>query len=79
MKYKCENKNIQFSQAPMTFPSTKTCNNCGHIQDMHGKHTYRCPICGMVEDRDVNAAINLKNFGLANLSLRVDLGIKSEF
>ena len=63
MKNKCEQNNIPFIQAPRSFPSTKTCNNCGHIQNMKGKHIYKCPICGMIEDRDINAAINLRNFG----------------
>ena len=64
MQYKCKNRSIPFIQAPMTFPSTKTCSNCGSIKNMKGKHTYRCPVCGMVEDRDINAAKNLKQYGL---------------
>ena len=27
---------------------------------MGNKHTYRCPVCGMVKDRDINAAFNLE-------------------
>lgn len=64
MKNKCEQNNIPFIQAPTYFPSTKTCSNCGYIKIMKGKHTYKCPNCGMVEDRDINAAINLMNYGL---------------
>ena len=63
MKYKCEEKNIPFIQAPRSFASTKICNNCGHKKNMNGKHVYKCPVCGMIEDRDINAAINLKNYG----------------
>ena len=64
MKYKCKNNDILFIQAPTEFASTKTCSNCGSIKNMDGKHTYICPVCGMVEDRDVNAAKNLKQYGL---------------
>ena len=63
MKDKCALYGIQFIQAPREFPSTKKCNNCGSIKNMDGKHTYRCPVCGMAEDRDINAAINLMKFG----------------
>ena len=63
MKYKCENRNIPFIQAPREFASTQICSNCGHQKKMYSNHTYKCPICGMVEDRDINAAINLKNYG----------------
>lgn len=63
MKVKCEQNNIPFIQAPIEFPSTKTCNNCGHKKNMKGKHIYECPFCGMVEDRDINAANNLRDFG----------------
>lgn len=45
------------------YPSTKTCSNCGFILD-HIKLSTRqwdCPACGTVHNRDVNAAINLKN------------------
>ena len=63
MKYKCNAYNIPFIQAPINFPSTKKCSNCGRTKYMGSNHIYKCPVCGMVEDRDINAAINLKNYG----------------
>ena len=63
MKYKCENYNIPFIQAPMDFASTQICSSCGSKKIMRNYHTYKCPVCGMVEDRDINAAINLMNYG----------------
>jgi len=49
------------------YPSSKTCSNCGCIQDMPlTERTYVCPDCGAVIDRDVNAAINILNVGMAN-------------
>lgn len=43
------------------FPSSKTCSACGHVNtDLTlADRTYRCEACGLVADRDVNAAINL--------------------
>ena len=44
-------------------PSTKTCSSCGNTQDipLHVR-TYECG-CGLTLDRDINAAINIKNWG----------------
>jgi putative transposase len=51
------------------YPSSKTCSNCGHVQDMPlSERTYECPECGMVMDRDLNAAHNIYNIGMANYS-----------
>lgn len=43
------------------YPSSKTCTGCGHVKaEMPLKErTYICEACGMVLDRDVNAALNL--------------------
>jgi putative transposase len=45
------------------FPSTKTCSGCGHVKKrMPLKYrTYCCLKCGLVIDRDLNAAINLEH------------------
>ena len=49
--------------------TTKTCNKCGHIQDMPlSKRIYICPVCGYEENRDVNAARNILCLGQAILS-----------
>lgn len=46
------------------FPSTKKCSQCGHKKKrMPEKHrTYICLQCGLVIDRDLNAARNLEAF-----------------
>ncbi len=47
--------------APRFYPSTKTCSACGWLwSDMTLKdRTFRCASCGLVSDRDLNAATNL--------------------
>lgn len=51
------------------YPSSKTCSICGHVQDMPlSVRTYECPECGMVMDRDLNAARNIYQVGMANYS-----------
>lgn len=48
-------------------PSSKTCSHCGMInKDLTlDQREWTC-VCGKVLDRDINAAINIKNFGLKN-------------
>ena len=45
------------------FPSSKTCSGCGTVKAKLSlqERTYRCGSCGLVLDRDVNAARNLLN------------------
>lgn len=46
------------------FPSSKTCSGCdAHKADLTlAERTYTCPACGLVLDRDLNAAINLARY-----------------
>lgn len=48
-------------------PSTKTCNICGykHPNMDESIREWQCPVCKTYHDRDINAAINIKNFALA--------------
>lgn len=52
------------------FPSSKTCRHCGSInKNLTLKdRVWICPDCGEIIDRDVNAAINIRNKGIADLS-----------
>src|SRR5260370_1100573 len=51
------------------FPSTKRCSSCGHVKKrMPLKHrTYQCLVCGLIMDRDLNAALNLLWFATEQL------------
>jgi putative transposase len=46
------------------FPSTKRCSCCGHVKKRMPLRyrTYQCLVCGLVLDRDLNAALNLAWF-----------------
>ena len=45
------------------YPSSKRCSNCGNLKEMKvDKRTYKCEHCGLIIDRDLNAAINLANY-----------------
>ncbi|WP_278833476.1 zinc ribbon domain-containing protein, partial [Mitsuokella multacida] len=48
----------------------KTCHACGHVHSglKLKDRVYVCPACGFTEDRDLNAALNLrdtKNYSIA--------------
>jgi putative transposase len=51
----------QLMTAGRWFPSSKTCSGCGAVKAKLAlsERTYRCGVCGLVADRDVNAARNL--------------------
>jgi putative transposase len=60
LEYKAKKFGCEVIIADRWFPSSKTCSNCGHIQDLPLKErTYNCLSCGHSMDRDLNAAINL--------------------
>ena len=50
-------------------PSSKTCSKCGYIKhDLKLKdRTWKCPTCGECHDRDVNAAINIRDFSFVTI------------
>ena len=54
-------------------PSSKTCSCCSYKMEKLplSVRLFECPSCNLVEDRDVNASINIRNFALADaLGLR---------
>lgn len=65
MKYKCERNGISFVQADRFYPSSKICSHCGSVKkDLKlSDRVYICDNCGLVIDRDYNAAINLMKYG----------------
>ncbi len=65
LKYKAVWRGIRIVSADKFWPSTQRCSSCGYVKRGEFKLTlkdreYHCGICGWVEDRDVNAAINLR-------------------
>jgi putative transposase len=54
LEYKSQKFGCEVIIADRWFPSSKTCSNCGHIQDMPLKErTYDCESCGHSMDRDL--------------------------
>lgn len=59
--YKAEDRNIPVIKADKNFPSSQICSNCGMQHKVYRNKVFKCPYCGFRIDRDLNAAINLKN------------------
>ncbi len=59
--YKARWHGVEVRVADRWFPSSKTCSCCGVVRnDLDlSTRTYSCGVCGLVIDRDLNAAINL--------------------
>lgn len=57
---------IPVYHAPKFFSSSNICSNCGSYKDIKSNKIFRCDSCGLVLDRDLNAAINLKNWYIQN-------------
>lgn len=62
IKAKCSENGIELRVVDRWFPSSKICHHCGAIKkDLKlSDRIYRCD-CGYVEDRDLNAALNLRD------------------
>lgn len=80
MSYKMKENGKNYIKIDTFTPSSKECRKC------HTKHTelklsdrvFVCPCCGHTEDRDLHAAINIKRFGLQQISEQVGIpcGVK---
>jgi putative transposase len=63
MEYKSLWRGCELYFADRFYPSSKTCCRCGNVKKelRLSERVYKCNSCSHIEDRDVNAAINLRN------------------
>ncbi|MHB1525523.1 MAG: IS607 family element RNA-guided endonuclease TnpB, partial [Candidatus Dormibacteria bacterium] len=61
LSYKCQWYGSELVVADRWFPSSKRCCGCGTVKEelSLSERIYHCQSCGLVLDRDLNAAINL--------------------
>jgi putative transposase len=66
LAYKTQWYGSRLVVADRWFPSSKTCSGCGWRNPSLklSDRTFTCAECGLVLDRDLNAAVNLRNLGL---------------
>jgi putative transposase len=62
LDYKCLWYGSKLTVVDRFYPSSKTCSNCHAVKDRLSlkERIYCCELCGHEQDRDLNAAINLK-------------------
>ncbi|OLT63050.1 RNA-guided endonuclease InsQ/TnpB family protein [Moorena bouillonii] len=67
LDYKCQWYGRDLIKIDRWFPSSKRCGNCGHIVDKMPLdiREWKCPECGIIHDRDINASQNILAAGLA--------------
>lgn len=70
LKYKSEWEGKTYIEVDRFFPSSKTCSNCLHqVNNLSlDIRSWQCPKCKAIHDRDINAAINIRDEGLRILA-----------
>ena len=81
IEYKAAWRGVSVVTASRWFPSSKTCSACGQIKSklLLGDRKYICEFCGLSEDRDFNASINLRGLATGSSSASACQGVCSGF
>ncbi|MGC8645873.1 MAG: RNA-guided endonuclease InsQ/TnpB family protein, partial [Thermoplasmata archaeon] len=69
LEYKLTWRNAELIEIGRFDPSSKMCSRCGNMKSSLklSERTYHCDVCGLTIDRDLNAAINIRNIGLIKI------------
>ena len=64
LSYKCKENDSIILYADKWFASSKICHECGSKNDLLtlSDREWVCPTCGCIIDRDLNAALNLRDY-----------------
>ena len=78
LEYKTARTGAQLHAIDRWYPSSKTCSQCGRVKTKLSlaERTYSCDSCGLVIDRDLNAAINIMVAGSAPETLNAHGGTR---
>ena len=76
LEYKTARTGARLHVVDRWYRSSKTCSGCGRVKAKLSlsERTYRCDSCGLVLDRDLNAAINIQVAGSAPETLNAHGG-----
>jgi putative transposase len=69
LKHQCAKTGCKVVEIPRFYPSSKTCSDCGYVNSTLSlsERTWTCPECGVIHDRDKNAAVNIHRVGASTL------------
>ena len=81
LKYKAEKQGKNIIEIGVFEKSSKTCHVCGHVNNSLtlNKREWICQDCNTQLDRDVNAAINIRDLGLEQIGLNLIPSDRGEF
>ena len=79
LEYKAQWRGGSFVKVARDFPSSQTCHDCGNIAGKLGLEVrrWRCFRCGTLQDREANAALNIRDWPGATRPLPVDASGKT--
>lgn len=71
LKYQCSKTGSTVIEIPRFYPSSKTCSACEFVYEelTLGDRKWTCPNCGILHDRDLNAATNIHRVGASTLGV----------
>ena len=79
LEYKTASTGAALHVVDRWYPSSKTCSKCGAVKAKLSlaERVYRCDGCGLVIDRDLNAAVNILVAGSAPETVNAHRGTRS--
>src|SRR6266581_1375788 len=79
LEYKADWYSTRLVAVDRFYPSSKTCSGCGYIKPelSLSERTFVCEECGVVLDRDLNAALNLRMVAVSSIDTQNASGERS--
>lgn len=76
LEYKARWRGKTIIKIDQWFPSSQICSNCGASTGKKSLNIreWECPECHTKHDRDINAAVNIRNYGLGQIDNRNTAG-----
>ena len=70
LEYKLLDRGKHLIKIERWFPSSKKCSSCGFVKTelTLSERIYRCHECDYIQDRDINAALNIRTAGIAGIA-----------
>jgi putative transposase len=80
LSYKAKELGKVYQEIDRFFPSSKTCSNCGHkVESLPlDIRSWKCESCHITHDRDINAAIMIRNEGLRLLGHELPISLSPD-